>query len=282
MFGLDSFMFRGMCDKMSFEQVYNRIQVIVRQCFCCDWVWLNMILVLILCGSIFSVLLLYVDVLCHTLPIQKSVDIWFDLSWSYRCCQCITNYSTKSISADIFITDFNICSSVCHRSWTDLRSKWKKQTAPIKDPVLVGPYHGKEYKQKSCDNCHCKMKDMPTNGETAASINSQHSSVESGVEITATSSQPNHEGHEVPEKRPTPYERLSHDLSNDNKCMKEITLGKRIGFYRIRGELGTGNFSQVKMGIHALTKGEYTMPLWLQMDLHEPNFIIKVSNVSLN
>ncbi|XP_046372336.1 serine/threonine-protein kinase NIM1-like [Haliotis rufescens] len=98
------------------------------------------------------------------------------------------------------------------------------------------------------------MKDMPTNGETAASINSQHSSVESGVEITATSSQPNHEGHEVPEKRPTPYERLSHDLSNDNKCMKEITLGKRIGFYRIRGELGTGNFSQVKMGIHALTK----------------------------
>eukprot|EP00914_Ancora_sagittata_P006161 GHVO01012556.1.p1 GENE.GHVO01012556.1~~GHVO01012556.1.p1 ORF type:complete len:122 (-),score=11.49 GHVO01012556.1:257-622(-) len=57
------------------------------------------------------------------------------------------------------------------------------------------------------------------------------------------------------ERRTTAYERLSHDLSNDKRCLKEITLGKRIGFYRIRGELGSGNFSQVKLGIHALTKG---------------------------
>ncbi|ELT87514.1 hypothetical protein CAPTEDRAFT_98750 [Capitella teleta] len=56
------------------------------------------------------------------------------------------------------------------------------------------------------------------------------------------------------ERRTTAYERLSHDLSNDKRCLKEITLGKRIGFYRIRGELGSGNFSQVKLGIHALTK----------------------------
>ena len=58
------------------------------------------------------------------------------------------------------------------------------------------------------------------------------------------------------ETRRTPYERLSSDLSNDQRVLKEITLGKRIGFYRIRGELGSGNFSQVKMGIHALTKGK--------------------------
>ena len=57
------------------------------------------------------------------------------------------------------------------------------------------------------------------------------------------------------EKRPTPYEKLSIDLTNDQRVLKEITLGKRIGFYRIRGELGSGNFSQVKMGIHALTRG---------------------------
>ncbi|KAK3091542.1 hypothetical protein FSP39_020629 [Pinctada imbricata] len=59
---------------------------------------------------------------------------------------------------------------------------------------------------------------------------------------------------EVRERKYTPFERLSFDLSNDQKCLKELTLGKRIGFYRIRGELGSGNFSQVKMGIHALTK----------------------------
>lgn len=63
------------------------------------------------------------------------------------------------------------------------------------------------------------------------------------------------EGDHDKERKLTPYERLSNDLTNDQKCLKEITLGKRIGFYRIRGELGSGNFSQVKMGIHALTKG---------------------------
>lgn len=56
------------------------------------------------------------------------------------------------------------------------------------------------------------------------------------------------------ERRLTPFERLSQDLSRDQRTMKEITLGKRIGFYRIRGELGSGNFSQVKLGIHSLTK----------------------------
>ncbi|XP_052778157.1 serine/threonine-protein kinase NIM1-like [Mya arenaria] len=62
------------------------------------------------------------------------------------------------------------------------------------------------------------------------------------------------EGEEQHETKVTPFERLSHDLNDDPKVLKEITLGKRIGFYRIRGELGSGNFSQVKMGIHALTK----------------------------
>ena len=68
------------------------------------------------------------------------------------------------------------------------------------------------------------------------------------------------EGNDKPqEKRLTPYEKLSYDLAHDARAMKEITLGKRIGFYRIRGELGSGNFSQVKMGIHMLTKGNYLL-----------------------
>ncbi|KAJ8040509.1 Serine/threonine-protein kinase NIM1 [Holothuria leucospilota] len=57
-----------------------------------------------------------------------------------------------------------------------------------------------------------------------------------------------------PPKRLTPYERVTEELNNDSRALKEITLGKRIGFYRIRNELGTGNFSQVKLGIHVLTK----------------------------
>ena len=62
-------------------------------------------------------------------------------------------------------------------------------------------------------------------------------------------------------RRLTPYERISNDLMSDQKVMKEITLGKRIGFYRVRGEIGTGNFSQVKLGIHSLLKGTFTPSL---------------------
>ncbi|KAM9096020.1 serine/threonine-protein kinase NIM1 [Sarcophilus harrisii] len=52
----------------------------------------------------------------------------------------------------------------------------------------------------------------------------------------------------------TPFEKLTRDMSKDEKVVREITLGKRIGFYRVRGEIGSGNFSQVKLGIHSLTK----------------------------
>ncbi|XP_060092010.1 serine/threonine-protein kinase NIM1 [Heteronotia binoei] len=56
------------------------------------------------------------------------------------------------------------------------------------------------------------------------------------------------------QRRLTPFEKLTQDMSQHQKVVKELTLGKRIGFYRIRGEIGTGNFSQVKLGIHSLIK----------------------------
>ena len=51
------------------------------------------------------------------------------------------------------------------------------------------------------------------------------------------------------------FEKLLHDLENDPKVAKEVALGKRIRLYRIREQLGTGNFSKVKLGVHLLTKG---------------------------
>ncbi|XP_043198553.1 serine/threonine-protein kinase NIM1-like isoform X2 [Amphibalanus amphitrite] len=51
----------------------------------------------------------------------------------------------------------------------------------------------------------------------------------------------------------TPYSRLINQLRNDERLMKELTLGKRVGLYRFYGDLGTGNFSQVKLGVHQLT-----------------------------
>ncbi|XP_030048054.1 serine/threonine-protein kinase NIM1 [Microcaecilia unicolor] len=56
------------------------------------------------------------------------------------------------------------------------------------------------------------------------------------------------------QRGPTPFEKLIQDMSQDEKVVKELALGKRIGFYRVRGEIGNGNFSHVKLGIHSLTK----------------------------
>ncbi|XP_023225808.1 serine/threonine-protein kinase NIM1-like [Centruroides sculpturatus] len=52
----------------------------------------------------------------------------------------------------------------------------------------------------------------------------------------------------------TPYQRILQRLNNDEKWQKEITLGRRVGFYRFRGDIGSGNFSQVKAAVHCLSK----------------------------
>lgn len=54
----------------------------------------------------------------------------------------------------------------------------------------------------------------------------------------------------------TPFERAVYDLGHKQKLVDDLTFGRRIGFYELRGEIGNGNFSQVKLGIHDLTKGE--------------------------
>jgi len=55
----------------------------------------------------------------------------------------------------------------------------------------------------------------------------------------------------------TAYERLSYELASDKRCLREITLGKRVGFYQLRNQIGSGNFSTVKLGVHILTRGQY-------------------------
>lgn len=52
----------------------------------------------------------------------------------------------------------------------------------------------------------------------------------------------------------TPYERLTNALQTDPRCAQEVALGRRIGFYRFCGDIGRGNFSRVKLGIHQLTR----------------------------
>jgi serine/threonine-protein kinase NIM1 len=52
------------------------------------------------------------------------------------------------------------------------------------------------------------------------------------------------------------FDRLTYELtSNNNDVLQDGSL-RRIGFYSIGSELGSGNFSKVKLGIHLLTKGK--------------------------
>jgi hypothetical protein len=59
------------------------------------------------------------------------------------------------------------------------------------------------------------------------------------------------------EQRGTPYEKLIHRSQNDVKFQDDIAAGRRIGFYAIRGNIGLGNFSRVKLGVHLLVNGTF-------------------------
>lgn len=55
------------------------------------------------------------------------------------------------------------------------------------------------------------------------------------------------------------YDKVLELLASDPNYQREVSLGNRIGFYKLGKELGAGNFSKVKLGVHVLTKGEYKL-----------------------
>lgn len=57
----------------------------------------------------------------------------------------------------------------------------------------------------------------------------------------------------------TPFERLVYDMAHNERVSNELMLGRRVGFYELRGEIGQGNFSTVRLGIHALMRGEESL-----------------------
>ena len=62
-------------------------------------------------------------------------------------------------------------------------------------------------------------------------------------------------------RRQSLYERLTRDIEHDHKVSQEVRMGKRVGFYKLKGQLGTGNFSKVKLGVHLLTTGKLSVSL---------------------
>ncbi|KAM8849575.1 serine/threonine-protein kinase NIM1-like [Spinachia spinachia] len=52
----------------------------------------------------------------------------------------------------------------------------------------------------------------------------------------------------------TAFGKACHDLTHSERVINDLTFGRRVGLYELRGEIGSGNFSQVRLGIHDLTK----------------------------
>ncbi|KAL6104038.1 uncharacterized protein ACO6RY_13854 [Pungitius sinensis] len=55
-------------------------------------------------------------------------------------------------------------------------------------------------------------------------------------------------------KQLTAFGKAFHDLTHSERAINDLTFGRRVGLYELRGEIGSGNFSQVRLGIHDLTK----------------------------
>ena len=72
-------------------------------------------------------------------------------------------------------------------------------------------------------------------------------------------------------KKRTLYERLTHDMQHDHKFNQEVRMGKRVGFYKLKGQLGAGNFAKVKLGVHLLTTGKH--PIIVVMNLSTKAFL---------
>lgn len=58
------------------------------------------------------------------------------------------------------------------------------------------------------------------------------------------------------EKQRSVFEKAVYDLKHSERVVDELTFGRRVGLYELQGVIGSGTFSQVRLGIHDLTKGE--------------------------
>ncbi|KAM4533228.1 serine/threonine-protein kinase NIM1 [Fundulus diaphanus] len=61
--------------------------------------------------------------------------------------------------------------------------------------------------------------------------------------------------------RLTPLQKLTVAMCKDEKTIKELIIGRRVGFYKVRGEIDYGTFSRVKLAFHALTKDKVALKI---------------------
>ncbi|KAM3604306.1 uncharacterized protein V6R79_009242 [Siganus canaliculatus] len=78
----------------------------------------------------------------------------------------------------------------------------------------------------------------------------------------------------------TAYAKAFYDLTHSEKVMNDLIFGRRVGLYELRGVIGTGNFSQVRLGTHDLTKERVAVKILDKVRLDKCSQALFTSEIS--
>lgn len=82
-------------------------------------------------------------------------------------------------------------------------------------------------------------------------------------------------------ERLTPYSALLKDLSENPVVMNEVTMGKRIGFYKIQQKLGGGAFGKVMQGLHSLVKIKVAIKILNKISMDEKTMEMTMEEIEV-